>query len=48
MPNIPEMSTVWTPVGNALQLLVKGDLSPRDAAVQMTNQVAKAISASGG
>jgi arabinogalactan oligomer/maltooligosaccharide transport system substrate-binding protein len=48
MPNIPEMSAVWTPVGNALQLLVKGDLSAHDAAVQMTNQVAKAISASGG
>ncbi len=44
MPNIPEMSVVWTPVSNALQLLVKGDLSAKDAAVQMTNQVAKAIS----
>jgi arabinogalactan oligomer/maltooligosaccharide transport system substrate-binding protein len=44
MPNIPEMSVVWTPVGNALQLLVKGELSAHDAAIQMTNQVAKAIS----
>ena len=44
MPNIPEMSVVWTPVGNALQLLVKGEISAKDAAVQMTNQVAKAIS----
>jgi arabinogalactan oligomer/maltooligosaccharide transport system substrate-binding protein len=44
MPNIPEMSVVWTPVSNALQLLVKGDLTPRQAAVQMTNQVAQAIS----
>jgi len=27
MPNIAEMSAVWTPVGNALQLLVKGELA---------------------
>ena len=44
MPNIPEMSVVWTPVSNALQLLVKGDLTPKQAGVQMTNQVAQAIS----
>jgi arabinogalactan oligomer / maltooligosaccharide transport system substrate-binding protein len=43
MPNIPEMSVVWTPVGNTLQLLVKGDLTPAQAAVQMTNGVVKAI-----
>jgi arabinogalactan oligomer/maltooligosaccharide transport system substrate-binding protein len=48
MPNVPEMASVWTPFGNSMQLLVKGDLSARDAAVQMTNQVAKAISAAGG
>jgi arabinogalactan oligomer / maltooligosaccharide transport system substrate-binding protein len=43
MPNIPEMSAVWTPVSNGLQLLVKGDLTAKAAATQMTNQVAKAI-----
>jgi arabinogalactan oligomer/maltooligosaccharide transport system substrate-binding protein len=48
MPNIPEMGSVWTPVGNVLQLLVKGQVSAHDAGVQMTNQVAKAISQAGG
>jgi maltose-binding protein MalE len=43
MPNIPEMSVVWTPVGNGMQLLVKGTLSAHDAAYQMTNGVVKAI-----
>ena len=44
MPNIPEMGAVWTPAGAVLQLLVKGEVTAREAAVQMTNQIAKAIS----
>ena len=44
MPNIPEMGSVWTPANSVLQLLVKGSITPREAAVQMTNQIAKAIS----
>lgn len=48
MPNIPEMGAVWTPAGSVLQLLVKGELTPREAAVQMTNQIAKAISQQAG
>ena len=47
MPNIPEMGAVWTPAGAVLQLLVKGELTAREAAVQMTNQIAKAISQQG-
>jgi arabinogalactan oligomer / maltooligosaccharide transport system substrate-binding protein len=43
MPNIPEMGAVWTPANSVFQLLVKGELTPREAAVQMTNQIAKAI-----
>lgn len=34
MPNIPEMNQVWTPMGNALTLVTKGQASPADAARQ--------------
>lgn len=47
MPNIPEMGAVWTPAASVLQLLVKGEITAREAAVQMTNQIAKAISQQG-
>jgi arabinogalactan oligomer/maltooligosaccharide transport system substrate-binding protein len=47
MPNIPEMGAVWTPAASVLQLLVKGEVTAREAAVQMTNQIAKAISQQG-
>ena len=46
-PPPPPTLPVWTPAAAVLQLLVKGELSARDAAVQMTNQIAKAISQQG-
>src|SRR6185437_9501610 len=31
MPNIPEMSQVWTPMNNAINLVVQGHASPATA-----------------
>ena len=43
MPNIPEMGQVWTPMANALTLVVKGQLSPADAAHQAVAAIKAAI-----
>lgn len=39
IPNIPEMAQVWTPAGNAIGLVFKGQATPSDAAKIMTAQI---------
>lgn len=43
MPNIAEMSNVWTPTGDNYGLMVQGKLSPQDAAKLVKEQVEKGI-----
>ncbi|KAA5808358.1 maltose ABC transporter substrate-binding protein [Thermoanaerobacterium thermosaccharolyticum] len=43
MPSIPEMSAVWTPAGNALQLITSGKATPAKAADDMVNQIKQGI-----
>lgn len=43
MPNIPEMQAVWTPAGNALQLVTSGKATPDKAADDMVNQIKQGI-----
>lgn len=42
-PNIPEMSTVWTPSQNTLRSLVTGKLKPEDAGKNMVDNINKGI-----
>lgn len=43
MPNIPEMSAVWTPAGNALSLITTGKATPKQAAEAMVKQIKQGI-----
>jgi arabinogalactan oligomer/maltooligosaccharide transport system substrate-binding protein len=43
MPNIPEMAQVWTPAGNAIDLVTKGSMSPATAAQQTAAAIKSAI-----
>lgn len=43
MPNIPAMQAVWTPAGNALQLITSGKATPEKAADDMVNQIKQGI-----
>lgn len=43
MPNIPEMSAVWTPTGNALSLVTTGKATPKQAADTMVKQIKQGI-----
>jgi arabinogalactan oligomer/maltooligosaccharide transport system substrate-binding protein len=43
MPNVPEVSAVWDPAKNALQLLVTGKSTPEAAAKAMEDNVTKGI-----
>jgi arabinogalactan oligomer/maltooligosaccharide transport system substrate-binding protein len=43
MPNIPEMSTVWTPINNAITLAVQGKASPQTALTSAVAQIRAAI-----
>ncbi|MBP2073280.1 maltose ABC transporter substrate-binding protein [Thermoanaerobacterium butyriciformans] len=43
MPNIPAMTAVWTPAGNALQLVTSGKATPDKAADDMVNQIKQGI-----
>lgn len=43
MPNIPEMQSVWGPMGNALSALWNGDATPKDALDSGVQQVEDAI-----
>ncbi|MCO4792874.1 MAG: maltose/maltodextrin ABC transporter substrate-binding protein MalE [Bacteriovoracaceae bacterium] len=44
MPNVPEMGAVWGAAGNALGLLTKGTLSPKEAMTQSVNQIKSSLS----
>ncbi len=44
MPNIPQMSSVWTAWGNAMQLVSQGTQTPEAAAAEAQAQIEKAIS----
>ncbi|KUO96097.1 maltose ABC transporter substrate-binding protein [Ferroacidibacillus organovorans] len=39
MPNVPQMQAVWTPAGNALSFVTKGQESPAVAAHNMVKQI---------
>jgi arabinogalactan oligomer/maltooligosaccharide transport system substrate-binding protein len=43
IPNIPEMSQVWSPAGNAIGLVFKGQATASAAASTMTSQIKSAI-----
>jgi len=43
MPNIPEMSAVWIPAGNALSLITTGKATPKQAADAMVKQIKQGI-----
>jgi arabinogalactan oligomer/maltooligosaccharide transport system substrate-binding protein len=43
MPNIPQMAAVWTPAGNALQLITSGKVQVDKAADDMVNQIKQGI-----
>ncbi|MGP4068789.1 extracellular solute-binding protein [Halobacillus sp. B29] len=43
MPNIPEMSEVWEPMAQALQLIATGKSSPEDALNEATETISKQI-----
>ncbi|AAM25022.1 MAG: Maltose-binding periplasmic protein [Caldanaerobacter subterraneus] len=43
MPNIPQMSQVWTPAGNALQLITSGKVPVDKAADDMVKQIKQGI-----
>ena len=44
MPNVPEMGVVWGAAGNALGLLTKGILSPKEAMTQSVKQIKSSLS----
>lgn len=44
MPNIPEMSTVWTPAANNLTLLTSNKTTPEAAAKSIHDQIVQGIS----
>jgi arabinogalactan oligomer/maltooligosaccharide transport system substrate-binding protein len=43
LPNVPEMSAVWTPAGNAITLVDRGKSSPSAAAANMVKQIKQGI-----
>jgi arabinogalactan oligomer / maltooligosaccharide transport system substrate-binding protein len=43
MPNIPEMQTVWGPMGTALVAIWNGDQAPKEALEAATQQIKDAI-----
>jgi arabinogalactan oligomer/maltooligosaccharide transport system substrate-binding protein len=43
MPNIPEMSQVWTPAGTDIQLAFKGQASASAAAADMVSKIKAGI-----
>ncbi len=43
MPNTPAMSQVWDPEGNAINLVLQGKASPRQALATALKQVRKDI-----
>jgi arabinogalactan oligomer/maltooligosaccharide transport system substrate-binding protein len=47
MPNVPQMSQVWEPMGNALQFIAKGD-NPKDVLTEAVKTIQDKIAASGG
>lgn len=46
MPNVPEMSQVWEPMGNALQFIAKGD-NPKAVLSEAVKTIQDKIAASG-
>lgn len=44
MPNVPEMGVVWGAAGNALGLLTKGIVGPKEAMTQSVNQIKSSLS----
>lgn len=44
MPNVPEMGAVWGAAGNALSLLTKGTLEPKEAMERAVNQIKTSLS----
>lgn len=47
MPNVPQMSQVWGPMGNALQFIAKGD-NPKEVLKEAVKTIQDKIAASGG
>ncbi|WP_199426422.1 sugar ABC transporter substrate-binding protein [Thermaerobacillus caldiproteolyticus] len=47
MPNVPQMSQVWDPMGNALQFIAKGD-DPKAVLTEAVKTIQDKIAASGG
>jgi arabinogalactan oligomer / maltooligosaccharide transport system substrate-binding protein len=47
MPNVPQMSQVWDPMGNALQFIAKGD-NPKEVLEEAVKTIQDKIAASGG
>lgn len=47
MPNVPQMSQVWEPMGNALQFIAKGD-NPKEVLEETVKTIQDNIAASGG
>jgi arabinogalactan oligomer/maltooligosaccharide transport system substrate-binding protein len=47
MPNVPQMSQVWDPMGNALQFIAKGD-NPKEVLQEAVKTIQDKIAASGG
>jgi arabinogalactan oligomer/maltooligosaccharide transport system substrate-binding protein len=43
LPNVPEMSTVWTPGANAITLVISGKETPQAAAANMVKQIKQGI-----
>jgi arabinogalactan oligomer / maltooligosaccharide transport system substrate-binding protein len=48
MPNIPQMSTVWGPMANALTAIVQGKATAREAALEAQQAIERAIAQQGG
>lgn len=44
LPNVPAMSAVWTPAGNAIANVVAGKVAPGTAAANMVKQIQQGIS----
>ncbi len=47
MPNIPEVQAMWTPGGNALTVITKGEQKPADAAKACVEQIKEGIATMG-
>ncbi len=43
IPNIPETNATWTPVGNAIRLVISGQISPEQAAADVIKQIEEGI-----